>query len=141
MPKAEQWNKETIVTFTSPVEVPSKILPPGTYVFKLAGSQSDRQLVQILMQDQRQVLASIQAIPDYHVEPAEKTVIALTERPAAQTEALQSWFYPGEKYGVRFVYPNSGANQRKLRQRPHRIVSQLLLYPRLLKLSRLWSPN
>jgi hypothetical protein len=105
---AEQWNKETIVTFNSAVAVPGKILPPGTYVFKLAGSQSDRQLVQILTQDQRQVLASIQAIPDYRLAPAEKPVIALKESPAGRPEVLESWFYPGDKYGVQFVYPSSG---------------------------------
>jgi hypothetical protein len=105
--RAEQWDKETVVMFKSPVEVPGKILPPGTYVFKLAGSQSDRQLVEILTQDQREVLASIQAIPDYRVNAAEKPIIALAERPAGQPEALESWFYPGDKYGVRFVYPNS----------------------------------
>jgi hypothetical protein len=105
--RAEQWNKETVVSFTSPVEVPGKILPPGTYVFKLADSQSDRQLVQILTQDQRQVLASIQTIPDYHLHPAEKPLITLAERPAGRPEALQAWFYPGDNYGVQFVYPNS----------------------------------
>jgi len=104
---ADQWNKETAVTFTSPVEVPGKILPPGTYVFKLADSQSDRQLVQILTQDQRKVLASIQTIPDYHLHPAEKPLITLAERPTGRPEALQAWFYPGDNYGVQFVYPNS----------------------------------
>jgi hypothetical protein len=104
---AEQWNKKTIFNFKSPVEVPGKILPPGTYVFKLADIQSDRQLVQILTEDQREVLASIQAIPDYRVEPVEKPVIALTERRAGQPQLLESWFYPGDKYGVQFVYPNS----------------------------------
>ncbi len=32
--KADAWDKETIVTFSSPVEVPGQVLPPGTYVFK-----------------------------------------------------------------------------------------------------------
>ena len=105
--RAEQWNKETVVTFMSPVEVPGKILSPGTYVFKLANSQSDRQLVQILTQDQRKVVASIQTIPDYHLHPAEKPLITLAERPAGRPEALQAWFYPGDNYGVQFVYPNS----------------------------------
>jgi hypothetical protein len=109
--RAEQWNKETVVTFTSPVELPGRILPPGTYVFKLADNQWDRHLVQVFTQDQREVLASIQAIPDYRLQPAEKPVITLAERPAGQPEALQSWFYPGENYGLQFVYPSSAAKQ------------------------------
>ncbi len=105
--RAEQWDKETVVTFNSPIEVPGKVLPRGTYVFKLASSQSDRQLVQILTQDQRQVLASIQAIPDYRLHPTDKAVISLQERPSGHPEALQSWFYPGDSYGVQFVYSES----------------------------------
>jgi hypothetical protein len=104
---AEQWDKKTIVTFGSPVEVPGKVLPAGTYVFKIAGSDSDRQIVQIFTQDQRKVLATIQAVPDYRLRPTEKPVICLEERPSGTPEALQSWFYPGENYGVHFVYPEA----------------------------------
>ena len=32
---ADQWDKKTTVTFNAPVEVPGKVLPAGTYVFKL----------------------------------------------------------------------------------------------------------
>ncbi len=33
--RADEWNKETIVTFSGPVQVPGKVLEAGTYVFKL----------------------------------------------------------------------------------------------------------
>jgi hypothetical protein len=105
--RAEQWDKETIVTFSGPIEVPGKVLPAGTYVFKIANSQSDRQVVQIFTQDQRKVLASIQAVPDFRLHPTDKPVISFEERPSGEPEALQSWFYPGESYGVHFVYPKS----------------------------------
>jgi len=101
---AEQWDKETIVTINNPVEVPGQVLPAGTYVFKIADSQSDRQIVQIFKQDKSKVLATVQAIPDYRSHPTDKPVISFEERPSGEPEALQSWFYPGENYGVRFVY-------------------------------------
>ena len=59
--RADQWNKETIVTFSHPVEVPGKVLPAGTYVMKIANSQ-DRQVVQIFTQDQKNILATIAAV-------------------------------------------------------------------------------
>jgi hypothetical protein len=34
--KADEWDKQTIVTFNKPVEVPGSVLRAGTYVFKLA---------------------------------------------------------------------------------------------------------
>jgi hypothetical protein len=105
--RAEQWDKQTVVTFSSPVEVPGKVLPRGTYVFKLASSQSDRQIVQIFTQDQRKVLATIQAVPDYRLQATDKAVISFEERPSGEPEALQSWFYPGDNFGVHFAYPKS----------------------------------
>lgn len=105
--RAEQWDKATVVTFSNPVEVPGKVLPAGTYVFKIASSPSDRQIVQIFTKDQRRILATIQAVPDYRLQPTDKPEISFEERPTGEPEALRSWFYPGENYGVHFVYPES----------------------------------
>ena len=105
--RAEQWDKETVVTFSHPIQVPGKVLPAGTYVFKLANSQSDRQIVQIFTKDQRKILATIHAVPDYRLQPTDKSVISFEERPSGRPEALRSWFYPGDNYGVHFVYPTS----------------------------------
>ena len=107
---AEQWDKETIVTFSNPIEVPGRVLPAGTYIFKLADSQSDRRIVQIFTRDQRKVLATIQAIPDYRPEATDQTAISFEERPSGKPEALRNWFYPGDNYGVHFVYPKSTGN-------------------------------
>lgn len=105
--RAEQWDKETVVTFSHPIQVPGKVLPAGTYVFKLANSQSDRQIVQIFTKDQREILATIHTVPDYRLQPTDTSVISLEERPSGTPEALRSWFYPGDHYGMHFVYPKT----------------------------------
>jgi uncharacterized surface anchored protein len=104
--KADQWNKETFVTFSRAVEVPGQVLPAGKYIFKIAESQSDRHIVQIFNQD-RKLMTTILASPDYRLEPTDKTVISMRERPSGSPEAVGSWFYPGDNYGSRFVYPDS----------------------------------
>ena len=105
--RADEWDKLTVMTFNEPVEIPGKVLPAGTYVFKLLDSQSDRNIVQIFTEDQKQLVATVMAIPDYRTEPAGKTVVTFEERPSGSPEALHSWFYPGENYGVEFVYKKS----------------------------------
>jgi hypothetical protein len=42
---ADEFNKETILEFSRPVEVPGKVLAAGKYVFKIADSDSDRDIV------------------------------------------------------------------------------------------------
>ena len=102
---ADEWNKETIVRFSRPVEVPGQVLPAGKYVFKLADSQADRRIVQIFNEDRTKVLATILATADYRMEPTDKTVISMEERRSGSPEAVGSWFYPGDNYGSKFVYP------------------------------------
>jgi len=94
--KADVWNKETVLTFSGPVEIPGQVLPAGTYVFKLADSQSNRDIVQVFSEDQKHLLATIMAIPDYRNEPADKTIVTFKERQSGSPEALRSWFYPGD---------------------------------------------
>lgn len=105
MAKADEWNQRTNVTFSGPVEIPGKVLPAGTYEFKLMDSQSDRNIVQVFSKDQRHLYGTFLTIPDYHLKPAGKTVITFEERSSGTPEAVKAWFYPGDNYGHEFVYP------------------------------------
>jgi len=113
--KADEWNKKTVVTFSGPVEIPGvhltgwSVLPAGTYVFKLLDSQSDRHIVQIFSKDEKTVIATILAIPNYRLRATDKTVVTFRERPAGEPEALRAWFYPGMNWGEEFVYPKARA--------------------------------
>jgi hypothetical protein len=109
--KADEWDKLTTLTFSAPVEIPGQVLPAGTYVFKLLDSQSNRNIVQIFNSKQTKLYATILAIPDYHLKPADKTVVTFEERAANSPEAIQAWFYPGDNYGQLFVYPKERAVQ------------------------------
>lgn len=104
---ADERDKLTIMTFTEPVEIPGQILPAGTYVFKLLDSNAGRNVVQIFTQDQKQLVATIMALPDYRLLPTRDTTVRLEERSAGSPEALHSWFYPGDNYGIQFVYPKA----------------------------------
>jgi LPXTG-motif cell wall-anchored protein len=109
--RADGWNKKTIVTFSQAVEVPGKILPAGTYTFKLMDSPSDRNIVQIFNADGSQIITTILAINNYRLQPTGETVMKFTERPGDSPEALRAWFYPGDEFGQEFVYPKVRAIQ------------------------------
>ena len=100
--KADDWNNKTVMTFSGPVEIPGVhqqgwgVLPAGTDVFKLLDSNSDRHIVQIFSQDEKTVIATILAVPNYRIKATDKTVISFSERPAGEPEALRAWFYPGK---------------------------------------------
>src|SRR5260370_11963890 len=106
---ADEYSQSTKLTFSAPVEIPGQVLTAGTYWFTLMDSPSDRDIVQIWNEDRSQLVATVLAIPDYRLQPADKTIITFDERPADQPEAIQAWFYPGENFGHEFLYPNTRA--------------------------------
>jgi LPXTG-motif cell wall-anchored protein len=108
---ADEWNKATKLTFSEPVEVPGMALPAGTYWFTLADSDSDRNIVEVWDADRMHLITTILAIPDYRLQPTDKTVINFSERPTGSPEAIHAWFYPGDNYGEEFVYPKTRATQ------------------------------
>jgi len=107
--KASQQNQKTTFTFSKAVEVPGQVLLPGTYVFKLADSIADRNIVQVYNKTQTHLLGTFLAIPDYHLVPSGKAIITFEERAAGAPEAVRAWFYPGDNYGHEFVYPKAKA--------------------------------
>lgn len=108
---ADTYNKKTIITFSQDVEIPGKILPAGTYTFKLLDSPADRHIVQIYDADGSHLITTVLAINDYRLKPTGDTVIKFSERPADSPEALRAWFYPGDNFGQEFVYPRERALQ------------------------------
>src|SRR5437879_1750078 len=111
---ADEFNKETKLEFSGPVEVPGKVLAAGKYVFKIADSESDRNIVQIFSEDahgDQKFVTTIMAIPDYREDTPEKTIIQFEERPSGSPEAIHSWFYPGDNTGWQFVYPKGERSQ------------------------------
>jgi hypothetical protein len=102
--RADEWVKKMIVTVNQPIQVPGKVLPAGTYVFKLL-DPNDRTLVAIFNADETQLITMVQGIPDSRMQPSDNTILQLEERPSGQPEALKAWFLPGDDSGVEFVYP------------------------------------
>ena len=113
--KADENNHKTIVTFSGPVEIPPvyitgmRILPAGTYVFKLTTSQSNRHIVQIFNKEETRIYATVLAIPNYRLVPKGKTVITFNEGVAGAPNPIRAWFYPGANWGEEFVYPKTRA--------------------------------
>jgi hypothetical protein len=104
---ATEWDKKTVMTTTEQLQLPNVVLEPGTYVFKLFDSQSDRHVVQVFNKDESHLITTILAIPNYRLEVTGKTEFAFWETPAGQPRALRAWFYPGDNFGQEFAYPKT----------------------------------
>jgi hypothetical protein len=86
------------------------VLQPGKYVFRLADSSSNRNIVQIFSVDENgreNFVATGLTVSDFRMETPDKPIINFEERHSGDPEAISSWFYPGANTGWHFVYPKS----------------------------------
>jgi hypothetical protein len=104
--RADNWDRKTVVRFSDPVEIPGQILPPGTYVFKLVNLPANRNLVQIMSEDESFVFATVQTVSKYRWNAPDHSLFRLDERSGDSPEALRTWYYPGDNRGLDFVYSN-----------------------------------
>ena len=89
------------------MQVTSTYLEPGSYVFKLVNSSSDRHIVQIFNADESHLITTILAVPDYRVQVSGHSAFRMWETPAGYVSALRSWYYPGDNFGQEFPYPKN----------------------------------
>lgn len=104
-------NERTFLTFSGAVELPGVTLQPGTYLFRLADSQSNRHIIQVLSQDEQQIHATILAVPAERLEVTGENVVTFREASEGATPAVQYWYYPGDRIGHEFVYPKDQAQR------------------------------
>jgi len=107
--RADDWDKATKITVNQPFEIPGKVLPAGTYIVKLVDIAAERHVVRFLSPDESRVYATLIAIPDFRLEPTDKTSITFYESEVGRPRALHAWFYPGHQFGVEFAYPKKRA--------------------------------
>src|SRR5258708_6820624 len=66
-------HRKTVVTFSGPVSLPGTTLAAGTYVFKIADSPANRNIVQIFDRDDPKLITTILADPPAHAAGAHPT--------------------------------------------------------------------
>lgn len=109
--RASEFDQKTIVAFNQPVEIPGKVLLPGTYVFKVLDSLGTRDVIQVLNKKEDHVVATFIAISASTDKPFEKPFIRFQERASGSPPAIEAWFYPGRTDGHEFVYPRQHASE------------------------------
>jgi len=106
---ADEWNKKTYLTFSGPVQIPGTTLQAGTYLFQLADPDNARHVVEVASKDGTHIYGMFLTIPNQRLETPSENVVMFSEAPAGAPQAVQAWWYPGERVGEEFVYPKNQA--------------------------------
>src|SRR4029077_4484944 len=117
---ADESDQATTLTFNQPIQIPGQVLPAGTYLFKLANSDSGRDFVYIFNPDRTHIYATLQTIPTDRQDPTGQTVITLAEQGTGKPDVLLNWFYPGNLTGNEFLY--SDQKEKELAHAKQQII-------------------
>ena len=112
---AQPLDKRVLFTFSAPVSLPGRTLPPGQYLFRIPDLTSSRNLVQVLSADGTKSYGVFFAIPARRLVVPDKPEVRFMETSANMTYAIRTWWYPGDSTGFEFIYPKDQA--RLLAQR------------------------
>ena len=116
---ADESNQATTITFSQPIQIPGQVLPAGTYLFKLANSDTNQKLVQVFSADGT-LYATLQTIATDRPEPTGHTEVTLAKQGTGQPDVLLKWFYPGHEIGNEFLYPKQ--TEKELAQDKQQII-------------------
>lgn len=106
---SDDHDKKTDITIEQPIQVPGAVLQPGTYMFILMNSSSDRHIVEIKSEDGSKLYATTFTTAARRVQPTGKVSLTFYEMPAGTPQALRQWFWPGDTEGQEFLYPHDKA--------------------------------
>ena len=104
---AQPLDKRVIFTFSAPVTLPGKTLPPGTYLFRIP--TQNRHVVQVLNADGTKTYGLFFAISAHATTRPEKPEVRFMETASGMPHAIRTWWYPADSTGFEFIYPKEQA--------------------------------
>ena len=100
--RADDSNKETHLTINQPLQIQDTLLAPGQYVFRLAESDNNHSVVSIYNADGNRLEGFIMGWATYRTDAGDKHLFTISQPEGNQPAKLQTWFYPGDNFGVEF---------------------------------------
>jgi hypothetical protein len=103
--RADEANQATQFTFSEPFQIPgNRILPAGTYWFKLPSGTFAPNVVEVLGPNDIHVIATFMTVPMMRPEPTDQSELVFGEPHRTQPPVLTGWFYSDRLTGHQFVY-------------------------------------
>lgn len=103
--RANGWHQQIFVTVKKPVQIPGRVIGPGTYSFRLVNPSWGLPTVAITDETTNKFVAFLPTMPAYRSTRAGRPIVKLEERKAGAPLAIHEWFYPGLYRGMKFTYP------------------------------------
>lgn len=121
--QAQDESRSMEITFSQSVQIPGRILPPGTYIFqrRMVGVGANENMIQILNAADSRVIAFIQTIPATRKNISGDIELTFATNLEGQPPALVSCSLPGSLGGHEFLYTRR--IERRVEKEQHVVVA------------------
>jgi hypothetical protein len=106
---SDDHDQKTIVTIDQAIQVPGAVLQPGTYMFILLNSTSNRNIIEVKSTDGKQLYSMSFATRAMRVFPTDNVTLTFYEMPQGSPPAVRQWYVPGAQQGQEFLYSHQEA--------------------------------
>ena len=97
-------DKRTYFTFNRPVALPGMTLPAGTYMFRIANTESSRNVIQVSNKQGTESYALLGTIQAQRPDVPRDSEIRFLETASGAPPAVGTYWYVGERTGYEFIY-------------------------------------
>jgi hypothetical protein len=101
--RADDFNQQTKIEFTTPIEISGTVIPAGTYWLVLQNDDASRQIVKVMSVDGMRVYATELAVPVDRNQAAAQAQVEFAQPGDGSPAILLQWFYPGAMVGHAFT--------------------------------------
>lgn len=105
IPALAQNNTVLNVHVQKAVAIPGNVLGPGDYTFRLSEVGEGRSVVAISSADSKIVYGFVHVYTAQRDSVGESEVV--TTGAGAGVDRIDSWYFPGQQHGFRFIYSKS----------------------------------
>jgi hypothetical protein len=110
--QADDQDKTAKIELKSPTQISGTTLKPGTYVFKLSGSDSGWNIIKVYNADQSSLITTVLAYPNPKLQrTGDEQVLMYSHAPKSGTHVMKGWFFDGENEAQQWAYPNTIAEK------------------------------
>lgn len=115
--KASDFDKEVKMTFSAPVQIPGKVLPAGTYVFRRWSISGNPNAMLVMNADDRKPVGMVMYLPNSYANDAapqwgagggdarSDVHVTFNETSPNTPQKVRAWNYPGDPASYELVYP------------------------------------
>ena len=97
-------DKRTYFTFNRPVALPGMTLPAGTYMFRIANTETSRNIIQVSNKQGTESYALLMTIQAQRPDVPKDSEIRFLETASGAPAAVGTYWYMGERTGYEFIY-------------------------------------